>query len=366
VKLEDRAHRAADDVRAATAALDEGAGFGPEAAERFHRSRERRQRNARIGVILVASVVAIAGTFFVVRAIPRAEQPAGRPIHNGRIVFGRSAPGVDETRLFTVNPDGTGEVSLPVSFTDCAEWSPDGTKLHITASAYPGSRLRPAVINADGTGFTLLNGTSNTNLNLGCGDWTPDMSRLVLQGFPETGHPELNGIYSVRASDGGDLTLVSRNPFGGYDAVPQVSPDGTSIVFLRNDPSRHLPGFEVGALYVVGLDGTGQRRITPWGEARGTGSWSPDGRWIAFAGPPHDLYLVHPDGSGLVRIPVDLGRGKPVEPRWSPDGTMLVFGLQTNGQSDIYTVRTDGSDLTQITNTPTIDERWPDWGAYAG
>jgi Tol biopolymer transport system component len=192
------------------------------------------------------------------------------------------------------------------------------------------------------------------------------MTRLVLEGFPEIGHPELNGIYSVRASDGGDLSLVSRNPFGGYDAVPQVSPDGTSVVFLRNDPSRHLPGQQAGALYVVGLDGAGLQRITPWGAARSSGSWSPNGGWIAFAGRAQDLYLVHPDGSGLVRIPVDLGRRRPLQPRWSPDGTMLVFGLQSSGQGDIYTVHADGSDLTQITDTPTIDERWPDWGTNAG
>ena len=364
MSLDARARRAAQDFRRAAEEMERAA---PDRSsfDRFDRLRRRRQRNARLGVIFVASVLAVAALVFVARAIPRAERPARPPIHNGRIVYGRSAPGVDETRLFTINPDGTGEVSLPVLFTDCAEWSPDGTKLHITASEYPGSRLRPAVVSADGTGFTLLNAARNADLNLGCGDWTPDMSRLVLEGFPETGHPELNGIYSVRASDGGDLTLVSRNPFGGYDAVPQVSPDGTKVVFLRNDPSRQLPGREVGALYVVGLDGTGLRRISPWGEARSSGSWSPDGQRIAFAG-PHDLYLVHPDGTGLVRIPTDLGRGMPLEPRWSPDGTMLVFGLQTNGQGDIYTVHADGSDLTQITNTPTIDERWPDWGTHVG
>jgi TolB protein len=365
MSLDARARRAAQDFRRAVNEMDHSA---PDRSsfERFDRFRRRRQRNARIGVIFVASALTVAALVFVTRAIPRAERPATPSIPNGRIVYGRSAPGLDQTRLFTVDPDGTGEVSLPVSFTDCAEWSPDGTKLHITAMEYPGSRLRPAVVSADGTRFTLLNATSNADLNLGCGDWTPDMSRLVLEGFPETGHPELNGIYSVRASDGGDLSLVSRNPFGGYDVVPQVSPDGTRVVFLRTDPNRHLPGHDVGALYVVGLDGTGLRRITPWGAAQSTGGWSPDAQWIAFAGPPHDLYLIHPDGSGLVRIPVDLDRGKPLQPRWSPDGTMLVFGVQKNGQGDIYTVHADGSDLTKITNTPNIDERWPDWGTFAG
>ena len=34
--------------------------------------------------------------------------------------------------------------------------------------------------------------------------------------------------------------------------------------------------------------------------------WSPDGEWIAFAawrkGAGYDLYVVHPDGSGLQRV----------------------------------------------------------------
>jgi hypothetical protein len=165
MSLDARARRAAQDLRRAVNEMDHS-GPARSSFERFDQLWRRRQRNARIGVILVASVLTVAALVFVARAIPRAERPAAPPIHNGRIVYGRSAPGVDETRLFTVNPDGTDEISLPVSFTDCAEWSPDGTKLHITAMEYPGSRLRPAVVSADGTGFTLLNATSNADLNL--------------------------------------------------------------------------------------------------------------------------------------------------------------------------------------------------------
>jgi TolB protein len=364
VTLDARARRAAHDFRRAVEGLDRSA---PRRSsfERFDRFRRRRQRNARIGIIAVASAIAIAATFFVIRTFPRADRPAVPPVTNGRIVYGRAAVGQDEVRLFTIRPDGTGEVALPVLFTDCAEWSPDGTKMHVTGSEYPGSRLRPAVINADGTGFSLLNGTPNRNLNLGCGDWSPDGSRLAVEGFPESGHPELNGIYTVRASDGGDLTLVSRNPFGGYDAVPQYSPDGSRIVFFRDDPVKEL-GDGVGALFVVEPDGNGLKRVTPWGMAASWGSFSPDGRWIVFGDPRGNLDLVHPDGTGLQRIPVELGNGQVLQPRWSPDGTMIVFGLRTNGQEDICTVRRDGSDLTRITNTPDIDERWPDWGTYSG
>ncbi|MGE5460184.1 MAG: TolB family protein [Solirubrobacterales bacterium] len=362
--IDDRARRAAHDFRRSIEDLG-GSDGERSSLERFDRIRRRRQRGAQIAATVVASAVALAALLVLTRAFSKNEQPAGPSSHNGRIVYGRSAVGESEVRLYTIDPDGTGEIALPVSFTDCAEWSPDGTKLHVTASEYPGSPLRPAVIDADGTGFTLLNGISNPNLNLGCGDWSPDGSRLVVEGFPQKGARDLDGIYTVRASDGGGLTLVSRNPFGGFDAVPQFSPDGSQIVFFRDDPHRHLP-HDVGALYVIGADGTGLRRVTPWGLAAAWGSFSPDGRWIVFADPRGDLDLVHPDGTGLTRVPLDLGGGQPLQPRWSPDGTMIVFGYSTNGQGDIYTVHPDGSGLVQITNTPTVDERWPDWGTSAG
>ena len=365
--LDARARRAARDFRRATEEMRSTVSPEHGGIEQFDRFRRRRQRTERASVIAVAAALAIAAIVLVTRAIPRAEQrqPAVTPSHNGRIVYGRSAIGQDEVRLFMIEPDGTDEVALPVSFTDCAEWSPDGTMLHVTASEYPGSRLRPAVIRPDGTGFELLNATSEPNLNLGCGDWSPDGTRLVLEGFPQSGDPELNGIYTARASDGGGLVLLSRNPFGGFDAVPQYSPDGTQVVFFRDDPQRHLP-HDIGALYVVGSDGTGLRRITPWGKAASSGSFSPDGRWIVFADPSGDLDFVHPDGTGLTRVPLEPLRGRVLQPRWSPDGSTIVFGLVTNGQGDIYTVRPDGSDLVQITDTPDVDERWPDWGTYRG
>jgi hypothetical protein len=34
------------------------------------------------------------------------------------------------------------------------------------------------------------------------------------------------------------------------------------------------------------------------------------------------------------------------------------------GQRDLYTVDADGSDLTQVTNTPGIDEFFSDWGIH--
>ena len=62
--LDARARRAASDFHDAVESFDR---FAPERGsfERFDRFRRQRQRNARIGVTLVASVLAIASIFFL-------------------------------------------------------------------------------------------------------------------------------------------------------------------------------------------------------------------------------------------------------------------------------------------------------------
>jgi len=41
--------------------------------------------------------------------------------------------------------------------------------------------------------------------------------------------------------------------------------------------------------------------------------------------------------------------------------SQIAFSMYQDGASDIYTVNWDGSELTNITNTPDVDEFWPEW-----
>jgi len=185
------------------------------------------------------------------------------------------------------------------------------------------------------------------------------------------------GIYSIRSSDGRGLRRITSNP-GGHDSPSDYSPDGRRIVFTRFDPSR--PDRSNEALFVVNVDGTGLRQITPWGlgNDEAGGSWSPDGDWIVFTGPdnPRDsraiaLYKVHPDGSALAKIPVIIG-GVKVQvfggASWSPDGSRIAFALSTGGPpgssvEGIFVANADGSDVQQVTNAPIFDAH-PDWGSH--
>jgi TolB protein len=117
-----------------------------------------------------------------------------------------------------------------------------------------------------------------------------------------------------------------------------------------------------GALFVVRTDGSRLRRITPWGSSFLDRAWSPDGRWIAFQRPYGELYLVRPDGSDLHPVPVELPTGAGArQPEWSPDGEWIVFALERDGSSDIFAVRPDGTDLTEVTGSPGADDTSPDW-----
>ena len=88
-------------------------------------------------------------------------------------------------------------------------------------------------------------------------------------------------------------------------------------------------------------------------------SWSPDGNYIAFCGmhdfdqAAHtfkaDIYVMRADGSGLTKISSD--EKNEFYTAWAKD--RIYFGVETTGTKDsnIYSARSDGSDLRQITNS---------------
>ncbi len=358
MKLDDMARGAAEGIRAAAQA-GEDAGSASGSIERFERYRARRERNRRVGTVVVAAAITLGVMVAMVRAFGpgHPSEPAKPGPANGRILFGRNDHSRTVPDWFTRNPDGSGLQDLGLT-AGCTSWWPDGSKLLTDneGAAGPGEPLRPATIRPDGSGFHTLDGTSDPQLNLACGDVSPDGTRIVLEGFNDR-LPEAKGIYSVRASDGGGLERLTS----GFDAIPLYSPDGRTVAFTRT-LAGDTEG-ETSALFVMNADGSGAHRITPRFTTLDK-AWSPDGRWIVFQRSFGKLYLVHPDGRGLHEIPIAYpdGVGSAFYPTWSPDGSRIAFSLQAPGNWDIYTVRPDGSGLQRVTNTPRILESTPDWG----
>jgi dipeptidyl aminopeptidase/acylaminoacyl peptidase len=80
---------------------------------------------------------------------------------------------------------------------------------------------------------------------------------------------------------------------------------------------------------------------------------SPDGQWIAFdtiGTAQEDLFLMHPDGSGLRQLTDDAPRDRLAS--FSPDSQRLVFMSDRGGQWNLWTIRLDGSGLSQLSRIP--------------
>jgi TolB protein len=380
--LDTRARRAAQGIRRAVEVMEMSTTTKERRkVERFDRFRDRKRRNRRIGASLVAAALAIAAIVVATNAFERRDRTVlVTPSQNGRIVFGVQERN-DSNLLSTMNPDGTDVRALAVE-SRCASWAPDGSMILIAANAgFAGL----ATINPDGTGYTELDADTPTD---GCGAFSPDGTRIVLGGStelePDHYSPREHGIFTVRASDGGDL--VRLTPRNGTN--PNYSPDGQQVVFqgvqgpqdaciphappgggsFTCPPGTYRIGELDGSVFVVNADGTGLHRIAShmFG-LHFPPSWSPDGRWILLSDVTA-IYVVHSDGTGLRRITLESvpRLRQPVYPSWSPDGTRFVFVAWSGADgSNIFTARTDGTDVEQITHTRGIFYRDTDWGTNA-
>jgi TolB protein len=293
---------------------------------------------------------------------------------NGRIAFARYDPAFGDSFTYTANPDGSDiKPLLPGYTSELPRWSPDGREVAVFSGlgipCPPTCTGNTVIIHPDTGSSRVLAPQGYPAVSTFCSIWSPDATRLACEGGNDA-DPTPNGVYMIRSSDGGSLTRITNA--GGMNDVPiDYSPDGKQIVFGRtinhNCTTRS-------ALYVVNVDGSGLKRITPWGYCDDDGSWSPDGTEIAFE---HrgSLFVVHPDGTGLAKIPLAIGsRSFAGDFSWSPDGTKIVFLLITptgppsggpaaNFQEGIATANADGSNVQQVTISPTFDNQL-DWGTH--
>jgi len=325
---------------------------------------------------LIAFVL-LAGAIAVLTAIPAAaKQPAG----NGRIVFARFDPALDDDFIYTANPDGSHEQQLLATGAEGPRWSPDGTRIVVgphDAAGEPLEGVSARIVNPDDGSYRDVPNPNPDLFFLPCnGPWSPDGQRLTCEAFGKTDE-SVNGIYTMRSSDGGGLQRMTTNP-GGEDCPGDYSPNGKRLVFLRaNFQDENNIVF---ALFVLNLDGKGLRQITPPGMSLifDCGSWSPQGNEILFSAHVPDsnrssIWAVHSDGSGLRQIPIESCGGPFADPAsygcfgpsWSPDGQKIVFGRfsAATGERDVYTANADGSGLAPVATGPS-DEESPDWGTH--
>ena len=327
--------------------------------------------------------------FFVLLAIAAsvvtAVASATPPGKNGRIAFRRY---FDQQQtwgaVFTIQPSGKGarQVTHPPKGTldDQPDWSPDGS--HITF-ARCGDPCRVATIAANGTDLRLL--TPNCPLSQGSPDcvsvggaaYSPD-GQLIVYGaasgdvkvFPGGGDQAATVSLVIMDANGENgRTVLQLGDYTGDTNYPQFSPDGKQLVFEQANSRLGNPA-NSRAVFVVGVDGTGLKRLTPWSMSAGDGpDWSPDGSWILFrsnvevSGKQSQINVVRPDGTGFKRLTHFKPGTTVLSATFSPDGKWIVLSAAGKaGQPDIYVMRANGTALRPVTRTSIWDSA-PDWGS---
>jgi Tol biopolymer transport system component len=289
---------------------------------------------------------------------------ATTPGKNGRIVFAKEIT-PDHFQLFTIAADGTGEKQITHAFSaQNPDWSPNGTS--IVAEVETASSARVATMSPDGKHLRVLTPKGFQ----GQPSFSPDGKWIVYERDLAEGAGN-NGVWLMR-TDGTGNRRLTRNPFPGSDCGcdtdPNFSPDGKLITFVRIKVDHTSQ-----ALYAVNRNGTGLRQLTPYSwEVAIKHDWSPDGKLIVlttnadFVHPSDsaNLITIHPDGTGRTNITKFTGGAmNAFAGSFSPDGTQIVFRLESGNSYSIAIVNRDGSDLHQLTTSST-KPRFIDWGTH--
>lgn len=162
-----------------------------------------------------------------------------------------------------------------------------------------------------------------------------------------------NNIHLVN-EDGSGLEQLT---FGPQDLEPSFSPDGRYMAFHTNRNS----GLEI---YIRDMSDGGLFRLTEGIETSAQPAFSPDGTQIAFRfiqGSSAGIGLIKVDGTGFTKIiEKQVGGRIPGHPTWSPDGTQIAYQDYVNGNWEIFTMNSDGSNQANRTNSPDYDVD-PSW-----
>jgi dipeptidyl aminopeptidase/acylaminoacyl peptidase len=293
---------------------------------------------------------------------------------NGLIVF--QAHVGNYNQLFTIKPNGSGLKQITkISFTgdtdgaEQADWSPDGRAIAFDAPSGNGVDIFINIFTVRPDGSGLAESPLAVHGFDGAPSYSPDSTKIAFDQDVGDSQPTVHGIFVANA-DGSDphrITTGIATP-EAYDTNADWSPDGTRLAFTRVKNALEA------AIFVVGADGRGLKRLTPWRLDAANPDWSPDGSKLLFhsyyearRGKSANLFTIRPDGGRMTPLTrFTGGDAQALGPSWSPDGTKIVWHKISPKVNQLFVMDAHGGQLRKLTNLAAdANPSRADWGAVA-
>ncbi len=181
-------------------------------------------------------------------------------------------------------------------------------------------------------------------------NWMHDGGSLI---YNVSGRGENRGLLrrfdlTTRTPQPLDTGFATRN---NNDHV--LSFDGTMLGISHQGPETNGRS----SVYVLPATGGTPRMVTPLQPSYFHG-WSPDGKWLVYAGgrrekpddkaDKYDIYKISVDGGPETKLGAAGGRSD--GPEYSPDGQWIYFNSTRNGLMQIWRMKPDGTDPEQVTS----------------
>lgn len=199
-------------------------------------------------------------------------QPVWSP-DGSRIAYASDASGASQ--VYVMNADGSGVKQLTSDLAnDWPQWLPDGSKIAYRTTDGKGLWYWQELDLAIGTVTQLTKPSYDFFYPKPA--WSPDGRYLAYMSLTEQAarNDGSSQIHLKDLTSGADTALTADT---WANVSPVFSPDSRQIAFF----SERDGTYEVYALYVMGLDGSGLRRVSePMFDASAQASWSPDGKEI--------------------------------------------------------------------------------------
>jgi serine/threonine-protein kinase len=268
-----------------------------------------------------------------------------------RIVFGseevRSAYNVNANgTLWTVDAAGGEPQRIDRGTTDGLyqpDWSPSGERIAFWSTI--GGQRDLETMRADGSDRAKVTNDKDT-------DWAPAWSSDGKSLYFASDRGGTMGIWRIGVDEStGRATSTSVPVASGVDVamdLPHPSRDGTALLFRSKLESINPAtiAFDQARATVGGV-----RLLQSRTGTLAPTDISPDGKWMSLASVldrQQDIFVMRTDGTGLTRLTDDLARDW--QPRFTSDGSRLVFYSNLSGKYDAWSIRTDGSGRTRLSD----------------